>query len=217
MQTDADASLKNRMAYRWVSLWNALGLQGDPAAMGRVILDALSAPGREAHSLDYLQMRLRWADNARAMSEAPDQVAMALWLQSVIHDVERSDNVSRSAVLAVDRLRACGMREADAENIRALILVTRSGARARRTDERIIQDIDLCEYALEPEAFERFEQDLRLEHRHVPLPAWRAMRRRFFQGLRSRKPLYQIGEFRTALEPGARENIESALLRLRPQ
>ena len=62
------------------------------------------APDRHYHGLAHIEALLALAQEYRAALSDPDAVEAAIWFHDAIYDSRRSDNETRSAALALEKL-----------------------------------------------------------------------------------------------------------------
>jgi predicted metal-dependent HD superfamily phosphohydrolase len=152
------------------------------------------------HGIDDRERRiLRWA---------------ILW-HDAVYEPGQSSNERRSAKLALTELTRCGVDRADAEEVARLIRITEK--HRVNGDDRLgalMVSIDLSILGADPERYQAYAADVRLEYSHVPDKLWRMGRALVLQRLLDKGALYPDPEFRGRLEAQARKNMTQEIASL---
>lgn len=177
------------------------------------------APDRHYHGHAHVEELLRLAREHRSELADPEAVEAAIWFHDAVYDSRRSDNESRSAALAVERLtgrtdpkrlrRIAGMIEATASH-----RLPRFADPAARRDAALFLDMDLSILAAAPDVFDAYEQAVRREFGWVAETDWRSGRRAVLETFLARPHIFHTDLFRSACETRARENIGRSLAQL---
>jgi predicted metal-dependent HD superfamily phosphohydrolase len=198
----------------WTDLWLRLGARGDPRPGHAAALRAYAEPHRHYHTGEHIARTLALFDGVRDRLRRPAEAELAVWLHDVVYDPRAADNEERSADLAAGLLVAGGGAAA-VPTVRALILATRHAAPPEEHDARYVVDVDLSILGAEPDAFDRYEAQVRREYAFVPDAEWRERRPRVLRRFLDRDRIYETPEF-ARLEAPARANLARSLLRLGP-
>jgi predicted metal-dependent HD superfamily phosphohydrolase len=166
-------------------------------------------PHRAYHTLQHLEECFGWFVQMGGQARRPGDLAFALFYHDAIYDTRAHDNEARSAALAADVLRGCGLDRADA--VTDLILTTRHDALPADEDARILVDIDLSILGASPDRFDEYERQVRREYAWVDDSAFRAGRGRILRQFLDRCALFNTVFFRDRLEQQARKNLERSL------
>ncbi len=175
---------------------------------------AYAEPARAYHTADHIRDCLRHFDLSRELAQQPDEVEAAIWFHDAVYDSRRSDNEERSAALARTALEESNVAPAIASRISGLILETRHTAIPHEPDPALLCDIDLSILGRSPEAFDRFEHQIRQEYAWVPEGAYRSGRSEILRGFLRRPRIYQTDWFRHRYEVHARANLERSIREL---
>lgn len=170
---------------------------------------------RRYHDERHLLHCLRAAEAVRAQAPSPDAVAFALWFHDAVYWPWRRDNELRSAVQAHAAALRLGLGQTFADRVHALVMATAhlSGAAAPHADPAAdwVVDIDLGILGAPPEAYDRYERDVRREYFFVTPWAWRKGRAAVLRHFLAQPQVYRTAHFRALLEERARGNLERAL------
>ena len=200
---------------RFSTLWQNLGVASDAQPVFQRLTQAYAEPQRAYHTLEHIRDCLGQFDGAAGLAERPLEVEAAVWLHDVVYDTHSSNNEERSADWAGTALTNGGVPEAVVERVRELILATKHQGIPQDNDTRLLVDIDLSILGREVAAFERYEQQIRLEYSLVPEAAFRAGRAKILETFLGREFIYQSLLFRERYETPARENLARSIARLR--
>jgi predicted metal-dependent HD superfamily phosphohydrolase len=207
--------MNENMNERWQDLWRRIGAISPPEPTWERLAQAYSQPHRAYHNLEHIQDCLAQWDWARHTAAHENEVETALWLHDVIYDPHASDNEERSADWAVNLLQSGRMDPEFTSRVRHLILATRHQALPDSDDAALLVDIDLSILGREPEAFDRYEAQIRREYQWVPEDAFREGRARILEGFLNRTAVFQTPAFQQRYEAQARENLARSIRNLR--
>lgn len=175
------------------------------------LLRAYSSPDRHYHGARHVDECLRALRDVRDCAQHPDEVAVALFFHDAIYDTHRDDNEARSADWARGALLAGGVAAAVAERVHALILATRHAAPTEDGDAQITVDIDLGILGQAPDAFARYDAEIRRECHWVEWRHYVAGRTAVLERFLGRERIYATRPFFERFEAQARYNIASAI------
>jgi predicted metal-dependent HD superfamily phosphohydrolase len=175
-------------------------------------------PHRHYHTLEHIAATLTALDGARGDLAYPDEAELAVWLHDVIYEPRATDNEARSVAFAMRLLEGSGARARVAPAVAALIMATQhlGGAAAvppDHPDVAHVVDMDLGILGATPEAFARYEAQVRREYAHRSEEEWREGRRRVLGHFLALPRIYTTPAF-ARLEAPARDNLARALARL---
>ena len=173
---------------------------------------------RRYHDERHLLHCVRAAEAVRAQAESADAVAFALWFHDAVYWPWRKDNEARSASQAHAAARRLGLPAAFADQVHALVMATAHLAGGAPSDAGPaadwVLDIDLGILGAPPEAYDRYEHDVRREYFFVMPWAWRKGRGAVLRHFLAQPRIYRTAHFHALLEASARGNLERALRRL---
>lgn len=199
----------------WKSLWDELKLAGRPVIWHSRLIDAYSEKHRAYHNVYHLDDCLRELDTVKKFASLPAAIEAALWFHDSVYDPRSSSNEEESAALAAVCLTEANAAEDLVENVRQLILCTKSHRANDQADAALLIDIDLSIFGQPPARFWSYERGIRTEYAWVPEHVYAEKRaeilHRFLQG----DTLYHTPVFRSLYETTARGNLAAAIERLR--
>ena len=199
---------------RWEALWISLGA----VSGARKVYEALSAyysePHRAYHTMDHIAACLGEFDRSRHLALRPLEVEMAIWFHDAVYDTSASDNEEKSAELAFNTLTRHNVAESVARRISDLVLATKHGGCPAGGDAELITDIDLSILGRPRQEFDRYEEQIGLEYRHVPEELFNVAREDILKGFLARDRIYLTDFFRNRYEKRARENLMQSIRRL---
>lgn len=199
---------------RWRELWERLGARGDRARLYREVVAAYGEPHRAYHGLAHLEHCLEQLDAHRDVSESADEVELALWFHDAIYRPTASDNEEQSADWARSAIRSAGLSADLGQRVAALIMATLHDAVPETADGRLIVDVDLSILGSPPEAYDRYEDDVRREYRWVPGFIFRKKRRAILESFLRREAIFLTEPFFERYEASARANLRRACSKL---
>jgi len=172
---------------------------------------AYSSPNRHYHDVRHVDACLKALRGVRAYAQRPDEIAVALFFHDAIYDTHRDDNEARSAEWAHAALLSAGAAASVAGRVQALILATRHAARTDDADAQLTVDIDLGILGQAPDAFARYDADIRREYHWVEWRDYVAARAGVLQRFLERERIYATTPFFDRFEAQARYNVASAI------
>ena len=198
----------------WRTMWKRLG----SAAPDELLFDDLVAGYRESHrhyhTLQHLDECFAKLQMVRSDAQHPEEIELALWFHDAIYDVARTDNEARSADWARVAVESARLAPAIADRVHALVMATRHNAVPTDTDQRILVDVDLSILGAPAERFDEYERQIRAEYSAVPLPQFRAARRRVLAEFLDRPAIFNTSAFVAAYETQARHNLVRSIQKL---
>jgi len=200
---------------RWSALWHALGCHGDPAPWHRRLTAAYAERHRHYHNARHLEECFAELDSSRQLAAQPHAIEIALWFHDAIYDARSPTNEEDSAALAVDCLTTAKLPAATVEQVRRLILCTKTHQLGSLSDGPLLIDIDLSIFGKGPTRFAEYEQAIREEYRWVPADTFREKRAEVLAHFLARPAIYATGHFRQKYEVAARANLSASLEKLR--
>jgi len=198
---------------RWDQGWQALG-RTPPADLLAALLARYTEPARAYHTLQHLAACLHHLDGVRPLVNCPSEVELALWFHDAIYETQprdaAHDNEEASAQWAQQALVAHGVALASAQQVAALIRLTKHGADAVSGDGALLLDIDLAILGADPDRYAEYEMQIRQEYQWVPWPQFCAARSQILRGFLVRPTIYRTAHFRPYETP-ARKNLQRAI------
>lgn len=200
---------QGRLQARFAAAVDAVGGASDGGETFQSLAARYTEPHRHYHNLEHIDACLAWLDWFAGSAQRRDEVELALWFHDAVYEPGSADNERVSADLARRGLGALGVSAASIERITNAIIATASHE-APVGDAALVVDIDLAILGATPRAFQRFEQQIRLEHAHVSEEAYRRGRSAVLQGFLSREHIFTTSAVATLLESRARTNLRHA-------
>ncbi|MHC4996179.1 MAG: HD domain-containing protein, partial [Planctomycetota bacterium] len=155
---------------RWRALWDRFGAQHDSRAAFDDLVARHAEPQRAYHTGEHVAAVLAALDGARDSAQDFDCCELALWFHDVIYDVKAQGGANESAsadhCLAVfEQLTGSVTPQAEraACHIRATAH-TAGDAPPGDPDTRLVLDCDLSILGAAPDAFDRYDQQIRVEY-----------------------------------------------------
>lgn len=215
-------ALRDELREHGRALAGRLGLARDTgASMADALRQQYDQWPRRYHDARHLLACVRAADSVRAIAPAADAVSFALWFHDAVYRPWRHDNEARSGVQSRESAQRLGLGDAFAQRVEALVRATAhlsgdAAAAAAHDDEAAawVLDIDLGILGAPPDAYDRYEEDVRREYFFVTPRAWRRGRASVLSHFLGQPRIYRTGHFAALLEAPARANLERALAAL---
>lgn len=196
---------------RFNAVWRRIGASGDPAPTFDDLIARYREPHRRYHTEEHLRFGLEQLDLIAALADDADAVECAFFFHDAIYELTAPDNEVRSADLAASMLQAERTDERFIAEVVACIMATAPGQSPQTANERVMSDIDLAILGQPPEAYERYERQVREEYGAVPDDVfWRA-RKEILRAFLSRPAIYSTTPFRERYEWQAHLNLEASV------
>jgi len=201
--------------------WNKLAKELDIGA-NNIYCDLLYSymhPRREYHTLDYhIGDCLNEFESARTfILQQTDKILelqFSLWFHDVIYK-SKSDE-EESAICAAETLRKYNKPEKFIDDVSRLILITKHKEIPKKTDEKIIVDIDLSVFGKNSRKFNEYEEKIRREYYYVGQKLFAEKRIEILEKFldKNRPSIYFTDFFREKYEARARINLERSISKL---
>jgi len=198
----------------FVGLWHRLNARGDPRTVFEQLVAAYSTPSRYYHSFSHLLDCLEQLHDARDGVVHPEQVEIAIWFHDAIYDPVASDNEEQSAAWARESLTAAAVEPTFVNRIAELILATQHKTIPTDRDAALMVDVDLSILGRQPDVFDNYDRQIRLEYDWVPEKEYCERRAQILKGFLSRPTIYRTDHFFARYEQPARKNLSRTIARL---
>jgi predicted metal-dependent HD superfamily phosphohydrolase len=199
---------------RWKEVWQKLHAPTVPQDALEELVRAYSSPGRFYHNLTHIQDCLSVFDEAKFLSNHPEEVELAIWFHDAVYDTRRGDNEQKSAEWAGSVINRSGLRGGIAERVSCLVLATLHNAEVRDRDAQVLVDVDLSILGAEDAVFRQYDENIRKEYAWVPEGLYKQKRGEILRGFLARQHIYYLQEYRERFEESARANLKQAIARL---
>lgn len=198
----------------WLRLWRSVGARGDGTAWHERLVNAYSEAGRYYHNLRHIEECLLELERVRGDAMRPELLEAAFWFHDAVYDPRSVSNEEESARLVENCLCAAGLRQAEIDTVRHLILATKTHETGLESDAALMIDIDLAILGRESTRFWEYEAAIRAEYAWVPAAEFAAKRVAILRRFLAREAVYQTDAFRSKYEAAARLNLTAAIVRL---
>lgn len=189
-------------------------------AIGADLLRRWAEPQRRYHTTRHL-VEVFWALEDLEAAGVVDARHGTLgrlvgWFHDAVYDPAAAigDNEAASAELAVRDLHALGVRGADVETVRDLVLATEQHHLAGDGLAAAFHDADLWILSSPAERYAEYTAQVREEYAAVPDDAFRAGRAAILRPFLERESIYATGFARETWEERARANLAAELASL---
>lgn len=170
---------------------------------------------RAYHNLNHVKALLKLTAEFREQLADWKTVAFAVWFHDAIYNPQSGDNEERSAELAVECVRKLGVSEIQIENIRQMILATKThNADLLSADGKLFLDFDLSILGADAEVYQEYSAAIRREYDFVPEVLYRNGRRGILQNFLKRDFIYLTDDCRERFEARARQNLKAEIAEL---
>lgn len=180
------------------------------------LMAAYNGTGRHYHNLSHIDHLLRLCSEYHNQLRQADLVKFAAWYHDIVYEPGRSDNESRSAVIALERLKLLGLDTDKAGIVRVFILATKDHnipAITDRSDLEFFLDFDLSILAADQAVYKAYARHVREEYKLYPDQVYNSGRASFLNSTLQKPFIFYTEAFR-AFEGKARENIKWELQKL---
>ena len=192
---------------RWAALCRRLGAEQDALPIFTRLEAAYAEPARAYHTAEHISDCLAQLDRSHSRVARPDEVEAAIWFHDAVYHPGREDNEGRSADLARIALAESSVSPDSASRIAELVLITRHERVSEEPHAALLCDVDLSILGRSPDAFDRFERQIRQEYARVPDSVYRSTRSAILRRFLTRPCIYQTAYFRNRYEAAARANL----------
>lgn len=153
----------------WIRMWAAIGAKGDPRPPYQDLKRRYAEPQRKYHTWKHIADGLEELRLVEHLAQYPDEVRIAYYFHDAIYDtrVKDSENVDKSAELAVAVMREAQLPVARIDRVEDLILITQHTDFPLGIDAAIMVDIDFSILGKPDAEFNIYERNIRLEYLHV--------------------------------------------------
>ena len=196
---------------RWLTLFAETANSATLATGFTELAGRYAEKQRHYHTLRHVTDCLSCLDEAQDPPSDSFSVEAALWFHDIIYNPKSGNNEEASARYARQFLATTKVNAAVVTRIEQLIRLTKHPSMPCTHDEKLLIDIDLSILGANPEAFDRYDRQIRLEYAFVPGILYKRKRRATLNSFLERERIYQTDEFFEQREARARANIERAV------
>ncbi len=202
---------------RFSKLWKSMRLEGDPNYWFDYIVVRYSERHRFYHVLEHIFDCLEKFDWVKHLIPHPSWVEFALFIHDLVYSTDREEgklNERLSAEIGCVMLQAGSARRSTIDGVSGLVMVTKGHKPGTWLDAQYACDIDCSILGAPPQEFNIYNENIRREYAHVPLPDYIVGRTDALVGLAKPVSIFSTDYFSQKYELQARLNIERALAEL---
>lgn len=203
----------------WVKLWKAINAKGDPLPPFLDLKKCYAEPQRKYHVWKHITDGLEELKPAEHLAHHPNEIRMAYYFHDAIFDtrVKDSENVEKSAELAVAVMKQAQLPTPMVGRVADLVLVTKHNTPPVSTDAQIIVDIDFSILGKPEAEFDEYERNIRQEYAWVEEQVFRSTRAGILERFLARPRLYNTPFFLQKYEDQARRNLQRSISNLKTE
>ena len=203
---------------KWSALMCRCGVeQSASQTLWGEIEAAYQKPVRHYHNLTHIVDLLDQVEKHREQISAPDDMELAVWYHDVVYRIGRSDNETRSAALAADRLKTAGLAGERIARISRMIAATQSHHLPdgpADPDLPWVLDFDLAVLGRDWPEYNDYASAIRREYRRFPDIIYNPGRKKVLRSFLESSRIYQTGLYYHQFESSARNNLARELAAL---
>lgn len=166
---------------------------------------------RYYHSLQHLENMLQQLIEVKDKIQGWDIVLFALFYHDVVYNVLRSDNETKSAELAKERMRDISVPAGIIEACNKMILATAAHTQATDNDINYFTDSDLSVLGKDWATYVEYYQNIRKEYSVYPNLVYNPGRKKVLAHFLAMGSIYKTDSFYNKFELSARENMRKEL------
>ncbi len=171
------------------------------------IFTQYTEPHRFYHTLEHIARGLEDLDLVRAELQHSEMVKLAWWYHDVIYDTTAKGNEEKSVEILLNETKGRFSSE-EREELKALILGTKSHKNPANSDQAYLMDVDLRVMGGESEEFHKYGEAIRQEYSWVDNDSFVYARMEFLQEFLRRPTIFNTKYFRDKYEIKARDNLQ---------
>ena len=180
------------------------------------LCEAYNTPPRAYHNLKHVRYVLDTFDTVREFCDAPENVAMALWIHDAVYNPLSKTNEEESAHLGEQLLGQLRVHPARIDEISTLVLATKEGQSLLTNDEEMMYDIDRHILAASPKLFSATSDLIYKEFApHCSRKTYYEGRLAFFDDLMRNGRIFRSETFYDSYEEQAQNNVKKEMTRLK--
>ncbi len=168
---------------------------------------------RYYHGLTHIHNMLLQARKIKPLIINYDAFLFAIWYHDIVYKPTKKDNEEKSAVFAINRLKALKIDKKLLDIIEKLIISTKKHhiILTENNDNSYLLDIDLSILGTPWDRYKTYIKNIRKEYAIYPSFIYKKGRKQVLQHFLERKTLYFTEKYQTELEIKARENLTKEL------
>ena len=202
-----------KISERWTRLMANMGMSENTDAFDSLIR-AYSEGHRKYHNTDHIKTVLTELDRHEELTNNKNELELALWFHDAVYKPLSSSNEEKSAAWVQEFMQRNNLNEQSTHQVIQLINATGHIDNIKRSDEKLISDIDIAIFGQPQEIYESYAEAVRTEYRIVPSVVYRRKRRALLDKFLKRSRLYATKEFFYRYEKQARFNLNREITSL---
>ncbi|WP_027707955.1 hypothetical protein [Zooshikella ganghwensis] len=195
----------------WRKYLYAMNAQCDSQTQHKVFAQLISQyqqTHRHYHNIYHLAHLMTLAERFADLSHDLPTIMLAIFYHDSVYKRFSRRNELASANQAKNELLDLGVAPAQVECISQWILSTiHHQPSSNSKDEQLFLDLDLAILAAPEALYQRYQQQVRMEHRFIPYRLYKRLRNQVLSKLLSRSTLYFTPALQARWEQQARKNI----------
>lgn len=173
-----------------------------------------SDSGRHYHNLHHLENLLIELDECKPHIKNETTVLFALFYHDIIYNVNKKDNEEQSALLAAQRMQQLHCNSKLIEEVKEMILATKTHHVSDNNDINLFTDADLSILGKDISVYFDYGKQIRKEYKIYPDLLYKPGRRKVLEQFLDMEHIFKTEIFRNKYEAAARENIKEELTAL---
>ncbi|MGI0118973.1 HD domain-containing protein [Zooshikella sp. RANM57] len=177
------------------------------------LISQYQQPHRHYHTIYHLAHLITLAERFAHLCQDLPSIILTIFYHDSVYKRFSKKNEIESAKQAAQALPLLGVDTTHIEKISQWILATEQHQPSSNSkDEQFFLDLDLAILATPEALYRRYQQQVRMEHRYIPLWLYRRLRNKVLSRLISRPTLYFTPTLQSRWEEQARINIRQEIL-----
>lgn len=201
----------------WVSLWTAVGAEGDPKPPYFDLRRRYAEPQRKYHTWKHIADGLEEFEAVEHLVESPAAIRWAYYFHDAVYDTKVHDgqNVDQSAELAVAVMNKAKLPQSLIKTASDLVIVTKHTVPPATPDAKLVVDVDFSILGKPAREFDGYERGIRQEYAWVDEQTFRNTRAGILERFLARPAIFNTPYFVDKYEVQARANLQRSITQLR--
>lgn len=167
-----------------------------------------SGKKRYYHNLSHVENLLVELSDVKALIQNWNAVVLAVFYHDVVYKAHRTDNEEQSAMLADNHLQLLNCDSSLTDQVKKLILATKSHQLSGDNDVNLFIDADLSILGKDWETYNTYCSNVRKEYAVYPDLLYKPGRKKALQHFLLMDRIFKTEHFYRKYEAAAKENIE---------
>lgn len=169
---------------------------------------------RHYHNLSHLENLLTELSDVKALIQNWNAVVLAVFYHDVVYKAHRTDNEEKSAMLADKHLQQLNCYSSLTDQVKKLILATKSHQLSGDNDVNLFTDADLSILGKDWETYKVYCSNVRKEYDIYPDLLYKPGRKKALQHFLLMGRIFKTDHFHRKYEIAAKKNIEQEMTAL---